>query len=82
MQLLAISDEINVLIKDQSHCDILLMLLIRKHHGPHGVLRLLSEQNKKWWGNFECFKSIREQLKVCTIIYTVHMYTIDLYDLS
>lgn len=65
-QLLAISDEINVLIKDQSHCDILLMLLIKKHHGPRGVLNLLSEQNKQWWGSFECLKSIKEQLKVWT----------------
>lgn len=65
-QLLKISDQLNTLVKDQSHHDILLMHLLKKYHGPQGVLGLLAEKHRKCWEPLNCLKLIKEQLKVCT----------------
>ena len=61
-----VSDELNLRIKDQSHCDILLMHLIKKYHGPQGVLNLLSERYINCWKDFNFFVSLNEKLKVCS----------------
>lgn len=66
-----ISGEINNLVKDQSHCDVLLMHLMKKYHGPQGVLNVLAEKHKKCWESLNCLKLINEKLKVCT---TMHVY--------
>ena len=63
--MLRISDHLNQLIKDQSHHNILLMHLIKKHHGPQAVLNLLNEKNRKHWEPFNCLEKIQEKLKVC-----------------
>ena len=61
-----ISDQINALVNDQSHYDILLMHLMKKHHGVQGVLSVLAEKHRKLWEPFGCLKKIKENLKVCT----------------
>ena len=63
--MMKISDQLNDLIKDQSHLDILLMHLMKKHHGPQGVLNLLADKHKKCWEPFNCLRLIKEKLKVC-----------------
>ena len=80
-----ISDQLNDLIKDQSHLDILLMHLMKKHHGPQGVLNLLVDKHKKCWEPFNCLTSIKENLKVyimyvCTSSYVCYSlsYTVQL----
>ena len=65
-----ISDQLNELVKDASHRDILLMYLMKKYHGPQGILNLLAEKHKKFWEPLNCLKLIKEELKVCT---TTHM---------
>ena len=64
------SERLISLIKDESHCDILLMHLIKKYHGPQGVLNLLSDKYKKWWKYFTFFATIKEKLKVCNYVVT------------
>ena len=56
------SDQLNSLIKDESHYDILLMHLMKKYHGLKGVLGLL---DKTFREPLNCLKSINENLKVC-----------------
>lgn len=63
--MLKISDHLNDLVEDQSHHDILLMHLIKKHHGPQGVLHLLNDKHRKCWEPLNCLKIIQEKLKVC-----------------
>ena len=65
LQLLTISDQLNLLIKDQSHLDILLMYLMKKYHGPQGVLNVLAEKHKACWEPLNFLKQIKEKLKVC-----------------
>ena len=65
--MLRISDQLNNLIKDQSHHDILLMHLMKKHHGSQGVLNLLADKHKKCWEPFNCLKLIKEKLQVYII---------------
>lgn len=68
IQLLDVSDDVNHLVEDQTHFDILLMHLIKKFHGLRGVLHLLCEENKEWWMHFTGFNNVKERLKVCFII--------------
>jgi len=68
VQLLDVSEKINQLVEDKTHYEMLLMCLIKKYHGPHGVLHLLSDKNKDWWINFNCFKDIVKTLKVHSLI--------------
>ena len=74
---MAFSDQLNLLINDQSHCDILLMHLIKKYYGPQGVLNLLSERHRHCWKDFSFFVSLQEKLKVCTMktIVATYMYS-------
>ena len=65
MQLLALPDDLNNYIKDESHCDILLMHLIKKHHGIKSVMALLEEKSKE---PLTCLKSIKEKLEVCSYV--------------
>ena len=46
----------------------MIMHLLKKHHGPRGVLNLLSKENNEYWSCFECLKSIKEQLEVCILL--------------
>ena len=62
------SEVINSLVKDTSHYNTLLMHLMKRWHGPRGVLNLLSEENKRWWEHFNCFRYIKEELKVFILI--------------
>ena len=59
-----VSKEINDLVANQSHYDIMLMHLIKMHHGPRGVLNVLSEEKKEWWGNLKCFECVQKMLEV------------------
>ena len=44
------------------------MHLLKKHHGPRGVLNLLSQEKSEYWDCFGCMKSIKEQLEVCILL--------------
>jgi len=50
------------------------MHLIKKWHGPQGVLNLLSQKNERWWKDFACFKYIKEELKVFTCVFFWYAY--------
>ena len=63
--MLGISDQLNDLIKDKQHHEVLLMHLIRRHHGPQGVLNYLDDNYRFYWEPLDCLKQIKEQLKVC-----------------
>lgn len=54
-----------MLIKDQSHCDILLMHLMKKYHGLQGVLNLLSDRYSNCWKSFSFLVLLKGKLKVC-----------------
>ena len=54
------------MVNEQSHYDILLMYLMKKHHGVQGVLNVLAEKHRKLWEPLICLKTIKEKLKVCT----------------
>jgi len=44
------------------------MHLLKKHHGPRGVLNLLSQEKSEYWDCFGCMKSIKEQLEVSILL--------------
>ena len=63
-QLLEVSDDINSIVTNQSHYDIMLVHLIEKFHGPRGILNIFSEEKKEWWNSFESFWHIQKSLEV------------------